>query len=81
MFFSVEEYPHIQVKRQGLMPFPRVGRSGSGHLISRAALQEMIKRRGPESGANGMWFGPRLGRVQKRTPNARRDSQNEGEDV
>nr|AYP97817.1 CAPA [Halyomorpha halys] len=41
-----------QIKREQLIPFPRVGKSGP-------------KRNGA-SGNGGLWFGPRLGRLNKR---------------
>lgn len=43
--------------------FPRISRAG--RIFSKMDSQETIKRGGPGGGA-GMWFGPRLGRVQKR---------------
>ncbi|XP_031631688.1 cardio acceleratory peptide 2b-like [Contarinia nasturtii] len=48
--------------------FPRISRSG-GRFYSKLGegSQETIKRGGP-GGAAGMWFGPRLGRMQKRSP-------------
>lgn len=48
--------------------FPRISRSGP-RLYSKLGegSQETIKRGGPGGGA-GMWFGPRLGRMQKRSP-------------
>lgn len=58
----------MEVKRSGLIPFPRVGRSGSGQYLSKAG---MLKRAGGPGGANGMWFGPRLGRIQKRSSDER----------
>ena len=45
------------MKRQGLIPFPRVGRNND--VISQQ------KRDAMENGG-AMWFGPRLGRLQKR---------------
>lgn len=46
------------IKRQGLVPFPRVGRS----FFSNGG-----KRSNGELGvAGGLWFGPRMGRIQKR---------------
>lgn len=53
------------MKRQGLVPFPRVGRSGAG-LMERLYHQQMsdFNKRGI-SGANpssSLWFGPRLGK-------------------
>lgn len=53
--------------------FSRVGRGSGSSLASRLysrlgdPSQDTIKRGGPGGGA-GMWFGPRLGRVQKRSP-------------
>lgn len=56
----------MEVKRQGLFEFPRVGRSGNHY--SKEAIQRFIKRGGGGSAANGgLWFGPRLGRIQKRS--------------
>lgn len=52
-------YRNEMVKRQGLIPFPRVGRSGY---------------KSPQGPAvSGMWFGPRLGRIQKRSSGAIND--------
>ncbi|KAK6626031.1 hypothetical protein RUM43_006335 [Polyplax serrata] len=48
--------PH-EVKRQGLIPFPRVGRSGDGNAEKKGDIAE---------NGGAMWFGPRLGRLQKR---------------
>lgn len=52
------------MKRQGLVPFPRVGRSGG--LNPRFYYQQLsdYNKRGM-SGANpssSLWFGPRLGK-------------------
>lgn len=54
------------------MPFPRVGRSDlrpqtiPGWILSPENTIEFQKRNG--NGANGgLWFGPRLGRLQKRS--------------
>lgn len=45
------------MKRQNLFAFPRIGRSDT-----RVPAE-------PETGAvSGLWFGPRLGRLQKRNP-------------
>lgn len=46
----------------------RIARAGPS-LYSKLGegSQETIKRGGPGGGA-GMWFGPRLGRMQKRSP-------------
>lgn len=56
------------MKRQGLVPFPRVGRGGLKNQASYwAKLYNQDTGKRAESGAmSGMWFGPRLGRVQKR---------------
>lgn len=61
LYFSPSEL-HSDTKRQGLIPFPRVGRSMS--------LEPQMGQ-GTRWGANGdvgggMWFGPRLGRLSKR---------------
>lgn len=63
----------MESKRQ-LMQFPRVGRSGSqnGNYLSKSAVLQGIKRGVP--GSNAMWFGPRLGRVQKRSSQVARDA-------
>lgn len=45
------------MKRQGLIPFPRVGRSGDGNAEKKGDIAE---------NGGAMWFGPRLGRLQKR---------------
>lgn len=57
-----------EMKRQGLVPFPRVGRGGMKNQASYwAKLYNQDTGKRAESGAmSGMWFGPRLGRVQKR---------------
>lgn len=48
--------------------FPRISRAGSRFYSKLGeGSQETIKRGGPGGGA-GMWFGPRLGRMQKRSP-------------
>ncbi|XP_075234631.1 cardio acceleratory peptide capability [Lycorma delicatula] len=46
------------MKRQGLVPFPRIGRSGGKQNIGNNAAADNTQ--------NGLWFGPRLGRLQKR---------------
>lgn len=51
-----------QEKRQGLVPFPRVGRSSSDGYNPRFWLHENKRNfQGPSSAAssNAMWFGPR----------------------
>ncbi|GAB0092354.1 Cardio acceleratory peptide 2b [Sergentomyia squamirostris] len=67
---SLEDYdfPKYEMKRQGLIPFPRVGRSRGGTMWTKLAREDYGKRTGGV-GANGLWFGPRLGRIQKRSPN------------
>ncbi|XP_063239476.1 CAPA peptides [Bacillus rossius redtenbacheri] len=55
--------PELQeAKRQGLMAFPRVGRS-RGYLV----LRPDGGRRDTAGDAGGMWFGPRLGRRDRRS--------------
>uniref|UniRef100_A0A336MEC6 CSON014761 protein n=1 Tax=Culicoides sonorensis TaxID=179676 RepID=A0A336MEC6_CULSO len=63
-----DDSPRHEVKRQGLVPFPRVGRAGFKNQQSYwAKLYNQDTGKRAESGAmSGMWFGPRLGRVQKR---------------
>ncbi|XP_046431861.1 cardio acceleratory peptide 2b-like isoform X4 [Neodiprion fabricii] len=58
-----------EVKRQGLIPFPRVGRSRDAPSLSYAndALKvAKAKRTGDAVSSGGMWFGPRLGRLHRR---------------
>ncbi|KAJ6633687.1 Cardio acceleratory peptide 2b [Pseudolycoriella hygida] len=62
-----EDFPH-EVKRFGLIPFPRVGRSD--RYLTKEAINNLLKR-GAQGGGNGMWFGPRLGRTQKRNSEMR----------
>uniref|UniRef100_A0A182N0R9 Pyrokinin n=1 Tax=Anopheles dirus TaxID=7168 RepID=A0A182N0R9_9DIPT len=72
-----EDYPMKEMKRQGLVPFPRVGRSGKSELAAAAARywqaarslqqqqqqqQSIVKRAGGSGANSGMWFGPRLGK-------------------
>lgn len=50
------------MKRQGLVPFPRVGRSGNQRLYQQ--YSDFIKRGGNLQGASPsthLWFGPRIG--------------------
>nr|UES72869.1 CAPA [Carausius morosus] len=56
--------PELQeAKRQGLIAFPRVGRAGRyGYLVVRG---EGRRDTGGDNG--GMWFGPRLGRRDRRS--------------
>lgn len=70
---TVSEYSPLDIKRaqNSLFAFPRVGRAGANRYLSRAvdpSSQETIKR-GGVGGGSGMWFGPRLGKVQKRSIN------------
>ncbi|XP_058821922.1 cardio acceleratory peptide 2b [Topomyia yanbarensis] len=56
-----EDYPIRELKRQGMVAYPRVGRSGSN--VARYWPKSMQQKRAGNSGANsGMWFGPRLGK-------------------
>uniref|UniRef100_A0A182XBR4 Pyrokinin n=1 Tax=Anopheles quadriannulatus TaxID=34691 RepID=A0A182XBR4_ANOQN len=71
-----EDYPMKEMKRQGLVPFPRVGRSGKSELAMAAARywqaarnlqqqqqqQSVVKRAGGTGANSAMWFGPRLGK-------------------
>lgn len=68
MFFLVE-YPHIETKNQAAGQYQRVGRGGNGNYLNKAVVMRGIHR-GIRAG-NSMWFGPRLGRVQKRRENER----------
>lgn len=72
IFFAAAEYSPLEIKRaqNSLFAFPRVGRGSASRYLSKAsdASQETIKR-GGVGGGSGMWFGPRLGRVQKRSVN------------
>lgn len=55
-----------EMKRQGLVPFPRVGRSGG--LVPRFYRQQLSEHNKRASGLSGaspsssLWFGPRLGK-------------------
>lgn len=71
---SYEEYddiPKMEWKRQGLVAFPRVGRSDNQlHKWSKLAMQQQdLEKRTGASASSGLWFGPRLGRIQKRNAN------------
>ncbi|XP_021696183.1 cardio acceleratory peptide 2b isoform X3 [Aedes aegypti] len=60
-----EDYPIREAKRQGLVPFPRVGRSGmnAARFYWPKTMMPQQQKRAGNSGANsGMWFGPRLGK-------------------
>lgn len=56
------------MKREGLVVFPRVGRSE--RYLTKEAIKNLLKR-GAQGAGNGMWFGPRLGRTQKRNTEMR----------
>ncbi|RZF33766.1 hypothetical protein LSTR_LSTR008025 [Laodelphax striatellus] len=60
-FFDTSDGAQNYAKRQGLVPFPRIGRSGG-----RSAPLPGSGPGGPADANNGLWFGPRLGRLQKR---------------
>lgn len=55
-----------EMKRQGLVPFPRVGRSGAYNnaRMFRQMYPEFNKRAisGASPASSHMWFGPRLGK-------------------
>lgn len=71
-YSAAAEYSPLEIKRaqNSLFAFPRVGRTSASRYLSKAAdgSQETIKR-GGVGGSSGMWFGPRLGKVQKRSAN------------
>lgn len=52
------------MKRQGLVAFPRVGRSGGLNSRFYQQLADYNKRgiQGSNSAAGHIWFGPRLGK-------------------
>lgn len=67
-----DEYPKIsEIKRANLIAFPRVGRSDNQlrNWARMAALQQSLDKRTAPSANSGLWFGPRLGRIQKRSAN------------
>lgn len=77
---SIEDYDFPQpqeMKRHNLVAFPRVGRSGAMRYWPKSVLKNMIKRGGGSGANGGMWFGPRLGRVQKR--NSDKDNSIQGD--
>ncbi|XP_062545149.1 cardio acceleratory peptide 2b [Armigeres subalbatus] len=62
-----EDYPIRESKRQGLVPFPRVGRAAQNPAFFywpwAMTASGQLQKRASNSGANsGMWFGPRLGK-------------------
>ncbi|XP_031340577.1 uncharacterized protein LOC116168745 isoform X2 [Photinus pyralis] len=61
---SNEPVKHAKSGRT-IVTFPGVGRSGTLEYVQGADPNGMDKR-SDLSGGNGLWFGPRLGRVQKR---------------
>lgn len=68
MKLSSTDLGRHEMKRQGLVPFPRVGRSGglSARFYRQQAADYNKRMSGGMSGANPssshMWFGPRLGK-------------------
>lgn len=65
-----DEYPKVsEMKRANLIAFPRVGRSDAQlrNWARMAALQQSLDKRTAPSANSGLWFGPRLGRIQKRS--------------
>lgn len=58
---------HQLKTRQGLMPFPRVGRGGDSMWDLPERQDKRNGDTGTNSGTAGLWFGPRLGRLQKRS--------------
>lgn len=62
---------HELKTRQGLMPFPRIGRADlrpiPGWMMNPDNVLEFDKRNGNGGPNGGLWFGPRLGRIQKRS--------------
>lgn len=59
------DLPHQEVKRPNIIPFPRIGRSEKLAAKYSASRNPDFKRSNGPSG--GLWFGPRLGRLQKRS--------------
>lgn len=55
---------HPDIKRPNIIPFPRVGRAEKYAKYAATRTQEMKRSNGPNG---GLWFGPRLGRLQKRS--------------
>jgi hypothetical protein len=55
-----------EMKRQGLVPFPRVGRSGNGLNPRFYQKYSDYNKRGmqsnPAAASQLLWFGPRLGK-------------------
>lgn len=58
------EQQNMQQRHRPFQHFVRPARAGPGHRDLKALRADM--KRGLPASANGMWFGPRLGRVQKR---------------
>ncbi|XP_044736818.1 uncharacterized protein LOC123298786 [Chrysoperla carnea] len=58
--YDSSDYFHEMKRQQSLMAFPRVGRDSQSHT-------EQNAMNAPEQ-LNGLWWGPRLGRFQKRGP-------------
>ncbi|TMW53452.1 hypothetical protein DOY81_001450 [Sarcophaga bullata] len=77
-FDEYEEYPKSDVKRAGLIVYPRIGRSDAevrkwARLL---ALQQALDKRAGPSATTGVWFGPRLG---KRSINSQQFQKNAGQ--
>lgn len=67
-----------EMKRQGLIPFPRVGRSHdvpSSPYGNDVVKIGKVKRTGDAVSNGGMWFGPRLGRLHRRTDDPQSEDQ------
>lgn len=69
MFITRKSGPEYAANEYAVRPyfgFPRMPRAGPRFYSKLSdGSQETIKRGGP--GGGGMWFGPRLGRMQKRS--------------
>ncbi|KAI8130081.1 hypothetical protein FF38_03495 [Lucilia cuprina] len=63
-FEEYEEYPKSDVKRGGLIAYPRIGRSDADvrKWARLMALQQALDKRTGPSATTGVWFGPRLGK-------------------
>lgn len=58
------EYPKSDVKRAGMIAYPRIGRSDADvrKWARLLALQQALDKRAGPSATTGVWFGPRLGK-------------------
>ncbi|KAM7360720.1 cardio acceleratory peptide capability [Cochliomyia hominivorax] len=63
-FEEYEEYPKSEVKRAGMIVYPRIGRSDADmrKWARLMALQQALDKRAGPSATTGVWFGPRLGK-------------------